>query len=229
MKYKIMCGDCLNVMSGMESGSVSLIITSPPYNMRQRKDSNHGLWKQSLLNTGYEGYEDDMPNDLYIEWQRECLSEMLRLIPATGAIFYNHKWRIKDGLLNDRHDIVSGFPVRQIIIWQRDGGFNFNDHYFLPSYEVIYLIAKSDFRLKPQANHAMDVWSIRQDLNNNHPAPFPLALTNRIVKSTYASTVLDPFMGSGTVGLSCKKYNRDFIGIDLSEKYCQLAYERITR
>ena len=53
-----------------------------------------------------------MPHAEYVEWQRACLGEMLRLIPSTGAIFYNHKWRPQKGLLQDRADIMAGFPVR---------------------------------------------------------------------------------------------------------------------
>lgn len=87
-----------------------------------------------------------MPHDKYIDWQRRCLAEMLRIIPEDGAIFYNHKWIVQGSLLQDRQDIVSGFPVRQIIIWKRKGGINFNPGYFLPTYEVIYLICKKDFR-----------------------------------------------------------------------------------
>ena len=77
---------------------------------------------------------------------------MMRLLREDGAIFYNHKWRVQGGLLQDRSEIVKGFPVRQIIIWKRDGGINFNRGYFLPTYEVIYLIAKSAFRLRSKAN-----------------------------------------------------------------------------
>jgi hypothetical protein len=75
--------------------------------------------------------------------------------------------------LQDRQDIVGGFPVRQIIIWKRKGGHNFNSGYFLPTFEVIYLIAKKDFHLSPKANGAGDVWEFAQEQNNNHPAPFP--------------------------------------------------------
>lgn len=39
--------------------------------------------------------------------------------------------------------------------------------------------------------------------------------------------VIDPFMGSGTTGLACKKYNVDFIGIELDEEYCKIAGERL--
>src|SRR3990167_10717068 len=115
---------------------------------------------------------------------------MLRLIPEDGAIFYNHKWRVQGGLLQDRQDIVSGFPVRQIIIWKRKGGINFNAGYFLPTYEVIYMIAKKNFKLASKANALGDVWEISQEFKNEHPAPFPVELTNRIISSSLADVVL---------------------------------------
>ena len=101
---------------------------------------------------------------------------MMRVLTPEGAIFYNHKWRVQKGLLQDRTDIVDGFPVRQIIIWQRSGGFNHNPGYFLPTYEVVYLIAKPGFRLAPKAGGVGDVWRIRQDRGNPHPASFPVDL-----------------------------------------------------
>ena len=96
---------------------------------------------------------------------------MMRLLRHDGAIFYNHKWRVQAGLLQDRSEIVKGFPVRQIIIWKRDGGINFNPGYFLPTYEVIYLIAKAAFRLRPKANAIGDVWHIPQESRNLTPPP----------------------------------------------------------
>ena len=152
---------------------------------------------------------------------------MLRLIPEDGAIFYNHKWRVQGGLLQDRQDIVSGFPVRQIIIWRRKGGLNFNPGYFLPTYEVIYLIAKSKFMLKNKANAHGDVWEFTQEMNNDHPAAFPVRLIDRIVGSTDGKIVLDPFMGSGTTAISALNFGRNYIGIDLSPEYCEMAENRI--
>ncbi|OHA74951.1 MAG: DNA modification methylase [Candidatus Wildermuthbacteria bacterium RIFCSPLOWO2_01_FULL_48_35] len=168
-----------------------------------------------------------MPHDEYVKWQRDCLAEMLRLIPEDGAIFYNHKWRVQGGLLQDRQDIVSGFPVRQIIIWKRKGGLNFNPGYFLPTYEVIYLIAKPKFALKTKANAHGDVWEFTQEMNNDHPAAFPVSLIDRIVGSTDAKIVLDPFMGSGTTALSALNFGRDYVGIDISPEYCKMADNRI--
>jgi modification methylase len=154
---------------------------------------------------------------------------MLRLLQDDGAIFYNHKWRVQNGLLQDRADIVSDFPVRQIIIWQRAGGVNFNDAFFCPMYEVIYVIAKPKFRLLPRANGVGDIWRINQDNKNKHPAPFPVDLPDRIIRSTNAEIILDPFIGSGTTAVAAKRLNRHYIGIELSTVYCEMARQRIKK
>jgi site-specific DNA-methyltransferase (adenine-specific) len=231
---KIICGDTLEVMRCIPSGAVDLIVTSPPYNLKNStgngmKDGRGGKWANAALQKGYSHYDDCMPHDKYVKWQRECLAEMMRVIPEDGAIFYNHKWRVQAGLLQDRNDIVSGFPVRQIIIWGRKGGLNFNAGYFLPTYEVIYLIAKPKFILKSKANAVGDIWEFTQEMNNKHPAAFPVNLIDRIISSTEAKVILDPFMGSGTTAISAINFNRNYIGIDLSPDYCQMAEERVRK
>jgi site-specific DNA-methyltransferase (adenine-specific) len=230
---KFICGDAVTVMREMPSRSVDLVVTSPPYNLKNStgngmKNGTGGKWANAALQKGYSHHDDNLPHEEYVAWQRECLTEMMRVLTPDGAIFYNHKWRVQNGLLQDRQDIVGGFPVRQIIIWQRKGGINFNPGYFLPTYEVIYLIANKDFKLLPKANAYGDVWEIPQERNNVHPAPFPEELVNRIIGSTKAKIVLDPFMGSGTTAIVAKKLGRNFIGIDISPEYCHLASERIS-
>jgi len=231
-KNKILCGDCVELMKKLPDGSIDLVVTSPPYNLKNStgngmKDGRGGKWANAKLVNGYDNYNDCMPHKDYVEWQRNCLKELLRVIPETGAIFYNHKWRVQKGLLQDRQDIVKDFPVRQIIIWKRAGGINFNKGYFLPTYEVVYLIAKPKFTLAPKANAFGDVWEIKQEMNNEHPAPFPLALADRIIKSTLAKNVLDPFMGSGTTALAALHNSIDYVGFDVSKEYCQMAKKRI--
>lgn len=222
----------MDIMKGLPDNSFDLIVTSPPYNLKNStgngmKDGRGGKWKNAELVNGYSHHDDCMPHEDYAKWQRECLTEMIRLIPDHGAIFYNHKWRVQDGLLQDRQDIVQGFPIRQIIIWKRKGGINFNAGYFLPTYEVIYLIAKPDFKLVPKANAHGDVWEFKQEMNNPHPAPFPVELIDRIISSTDAKTVLDPFMGSGTTAIASLINNRKYFGIELSPDYVSMARQRI--
>jgi site-specific DNA-methyltransferase (adenine-specific) len=228
-------------MNQMPAKSIGGIVTSPPYNLRTGTGNgmHHGggsLWRLAQLRAGYSNnLGDNLPYDKYVKWQRDCLSAMLRLLRDDGAIFYNHKWRVQDGLLQDRSEIVRGFPVRQIIIWQRSGGINFNCSYFLPTYEVIYLICNSRFRLAkssdpkhPKATCGIgDVWSVKQDRNNPHPAPFPVEIPKRCIQSISAEVILDPFSGSGTTALAAEMLDRKWIGIDVVNTYCESARKRI--
>ncbi len=229
---KVHEGDCVATLDRMPAESIDLFVTSPPYNIRNStgnglKDGRGGKWANAALLNGYSHHDDAMPHDEYVEWQRNCLMAMMRVLKPDGAIFYNHKWRVQAGLLQDRHDIVEGFPVRQIIIWQRDGGINFNPGYFLPTYEVIYLICKPDFRLAPKANAAGDVWRIPQESTNPHPAAFPMELAQRCIQSTNAKVVCDPFMGSGSTAIAAEAAGREWVGVELSKDYCKQATERI--
>jgi DNA modification methylase len=63
--------------------------------------------------------------------------------------------------------------------------------------------------------------------NYGHPCPKPLAWAKWLIEKSKAQTVLDPFMGSGTTGVAAKELGRDFIGIELSPKYFDIAKERI--
>lgn len=231
---RVICGDCIGIMSKIPDKSVDLVVTSPPYNLKNSsgngmKDGRGGKWSNAALINGYDNYDDCMPHKEYTSWQRKCLNEMVRILKDDGAIFYNHKWRVQKGILQQRNDITDGFPVRQIIIWKRKGGINFNPGYFLPTYEVIYLIAKPKFRLTKGANSFGDVWEFTQEMRNPHPAPFPVPLIERIISSTNAKLILDPFIGSGTTAIAALKLKRNFIGIDISKEYCEIAQQRITK
>lgn len=220
----------------MPSESVDLVVTSPPYNLgkpSKQYSISGSVGRNKMITESYDTHCDSMNRDKYVSWQREILSECLRLIKPTGAIFYNHKPRIKNGLLNNCSDILLGFPVRQQIIWQRDGGLNFTDTYFLPTHEYIFLIVKPDFKLKRKANAIGDVWRMLAGNHNSgkmneHPCPFPEELPRRCIQSSlHNQIVLDPFSGSGTTCAVAKSLGCDYIGIDLSENYCQMARERI--
>lgn len=165
---KIIFGDCLEVMKNFPDKSIDVVITSPPYNLLNstgnglKKNTNCGKWKNAAIKNGYANYDDNMPYDKYISWQKKCVAEMFRIIKDDGAIFYNNKNRVQNGLLEDRGEIVRNFPLRQIIIWKRSGAINFNSGYFLPTTEQIYLICKKNFKLAKGANKNTDVWEVTQ-------------------------------------------------------------------
>ena len=226
-------GDCIDLMNQLPTGSVDLVVTSPPYNILLTTgggfSNTPSIWPNAALRKGYEGHSDKMEYGAYVEWQRACLDAMLDVVKEDGAIFYNHKWRVQGGLIQDRAEIVEGFPVRQIIIWQRAGGMMFGRSFFTPTYEVIYLIAKRGFLLDEGKSKMGDVWSFPQELKNPHPASYPIELPRRCIDATDAGIVLDPFMGSGSTAIAAQICGRKWIGFDNSEEYCRMARDRISR
>ena len=96
------------------------------------------------------------------------------------------------------------------------------------------MISKRKPKLISEYGKRFNVWNVhpfKGKLRKNHPAIFPeqLAHDHIISWSNKKDIILDPMMGSGTVGVVCKKLGRDFIGIDLSEKYCKLGKDRIRK
>lgn len=89
------------------------------------------------------------------------------------------------------------------------------------------MICNKDFKLAKGANKWTDVWEIKQEMKNPHPAPFPEELIDRIISSTTGQIILDPFGGSGTTAVSSKKFGRNFILIEKSGFYCKMAKMRI--
>lgn len=77
----------------------------------------------------------------------------------------------------------------------------------------------------------LNIWDISPNKNNKtgHPAVFPLQLVRDhiLTWSNEGDLVLDPFMGSGTTGIACLETNRDFIGIEIDEKYFGIAKDLI--
>jgi DNA modification methylase len=71
------------------------------------------------------------------------------------------------------------------------------------------------------------VMEFKQEMKNEHPAPFPVALIERIIASTDAQLILDPFMGSGTTAVVAMGLKRNYIGIELSPDYCKMSEQRI--
>lgn len=233
--YNLILGDCLEKMKEMPDGSFDLIITSPPYNLSNssgngfKGDISSGKWKNAALAKGYGLHRDDMPHSEYTAWQHNILNECWRLLADDGAIFYNHKPRVQNGEVVLPTIYNPGLPLRQIVIWDRKGGFNFNQSFYLPSHEYIMVFAKPDFRLKSKAASGIkDIWAILPERSSNkHPAPFPVQVPANILETTTGQRVLDPFCGSGTTGVACIRHNRHFTGIELEPKWRDMAKARL--
>ena len=231
--YKIM--DAFEYMRSFKTGTIRGVITSPPYNKQfRRRGGKCSNWANSkLMADNYAQYNDDMKPEQYVAWQRQFLTEALRLVGDEGVILYNIGRHIKNLKEDRRQSIIEGFPVRQTIIWNRKSSNNQGGKrpsIFPPIYELIYVIAGKDWRLPQRYIKEMrywgDVWSIPFETRNPHPAPFPVALAERMVK-TADGPVMDPFAGSGTVGVAAHRLGYAYHLCDISPEYKDLFFQRM--
>lgn len=100
---KIYNEDCLETLSRMEENSIDLIVTSPPYNKNSYAPSSGADKSWSALRgrqIPYDVYNDSMPPQDYENWQRNIISECIRVLKPSGSLFYNHKDILVGGVLS---------------------------------------------------------------------------------------------------------------------------------
>lgn len=220
---------------------VDLVFTSPPYNLGASPWPKLGNWKQGDSVDGkskwrngsdggggitYDEHADTMPWPEYEAWQRSALTLMWATLNDKGAIFYNHKPRVVGGKVWLPLVLNPGLPLRQVVIWARSGGMNYNPTCFLPTHEWVMILAKEAWRLKSKAAAGIgggDVWKVTQARTKLHPAPFPVDLPATAIEATAPCLVLDPFVGAGTTLLAARRAGVQSIGVEKSESYCEAA------
>lgn len=215
-----------------ELSGVDLVFTSPPYNLGTCPTGTAGVRRSSIAARdfagGYASYSDAMPQDEYDDWQRATVTALWGTLSERGAVFYNHKPRILRGIVTLPTTYGEGLPLRQVIVWDRGTGMNFSRSFFLPKCEWICVWAKPAFRLSSRsAGKVGDVWRIRPEHAADHPAPFPVELPTTAIEPTEAELILDPFAGSGTTLLAARNLGRRAVGIEMDERYCEIAARRV--
>ena len=211
-------GDCLEVMDKLiEDGvTVDAIITDPPFN----------------IGYNYNSYRDKMKEDDYYQW----LSDIVQDTPCVIIHYAEqlHKLSIKLGKAPEKvvswvYNSNTGKQHRQIAFYGIKPDFRkVGQPYKNPTDKRIKKRIAEGKRAK-----LYDWWNINQVKNvskdkTEHPCQMPIEVMERIVGILPDNaTILDPFMGSGTTGVACKNLNRNFIGIELDDKYFNIARERI--
>jgi DNA modification methylase len=236
-------GDCREVLSDL-SGSgdtlAQIVVTSPPYNMGLTPGGNgRGMYRASGSRKGgrfRDGYgdgehDDAMPQTEYDEWQRDIIELLWASIPNDGAIFNNHRVRIEHGRARLPLGMDFGPAVlRQVITWDRGTGIGVNRRHFCAVAEWIMLLAKVEFNVKNHSASGMgDVWRLGMESDRSHPASFPMSLPLRALDASSARSALDPFAGSGTTLMAAKVLGIPAVGVEVSERYCEIAARRLTQ
>lgn len=231
----LIAGDALTSLRDLDSDSVDLGITSPPYN---KQEKNKGWLVNSVV---YDSAGDALPENEYQNSQVEVLNEIFRATKHGGSFFYNHKIRWHKGEMFHPMDWLrkTRWNIKQEIIWDRTLAANIRGWRFWQTDERIYWLYKpADGKLIGKELASMDakmtsVWRGVPETGNDHPAPFPLWLPARIIISVLRDaergTVLDPYLGSGTTAVAAKLLGHRYVGIDASEKYLDAARLRLER
>ena len=223
--------DAVAFLKRMKGKGVAGVATSPPYNKafngRGKKPGSN--WKNSkLMADSYSHFDDNLPEDQYIKWQRSVLEASLECVGEDGVILYNIGRKIKNLYEDRRERVVAGFPVRQVVIWNRGSTHNQGGKrpsMLPPIYELIYVIAGKNWRLPEkylsEFRYWGDVWRINPEMRNPHPAPFPLELALRMAKLV-DGPIADPFAGSGTIGIAAIELGMPYYLNDISPDYQEM-------
>lgn len=240
-------------MLEIEDESVSLVVTSPPYNIGVRYGNKHKNGK--VVDSKGVKYEDELSEEEYRELLKTVFNECKRILKKNGSIWINIKNKYHDGIITPPFWITDFFKdmyLKNLIVWNFDWGGS-TDKRFSPRYEFVFWFTKNkdDYifnldkikvpalnyrpdRFKSQWKNPSDVWYIQMVSGNypertSHPAQYPEELIERIiaVASNEGDIILDPFVGSGTTARVAKDLNRKFLGYDTNEEYIKIAENRL--
>ena len=226
----LMNGDCLELIKQIPSNSVDLILIDPPYEISRPTNF------QSGEETGRDTDRFRISMD-FGEWDKNftglevVIKEGYRILRQGGTMicFYD-LWKIET--LKNLYD-SNKFKQVRFIEWMKTNPVPINSkiNYLTNAREVAVSAIKGS---KPTFNSSYDNGLYSYPIcagkeRTIHPTQKPLSLiTDLVLKhSNEGDMVLDCFMGSGTTGVACKNTNREFIGIELDEKYYKVACERL--
>ena len=218
-------GDCLEVLKSMPSESIDLIVTDPPYKLTSRGCSGTmgGYWKgEKAKKCVVFDFNDIKCADYIPEFYRILKDKTICYIMCNNK---NLQEMINVGT-------SCGFKFVKCLIW--DKGNKICGRYYMGCYEYILLFRKGGDR--PINNCGtpdiifLPIKKLKDNNGNNlHDTEKPVDLMKILIENSSAENelVLDPFMGIGSTGIACMNTNRNFIGIELDEKYFNIAKERI--
>jgi DNA modification methylase len=249
---KIFCGKSEEVIDELPDKSVNLIITSPPYNI----DLGNKKVKSKRFKK-YDEYEDNISHEQFLNDRRIFFEKAKRILKDDARIIINisddKNGRIPLGA-DIVHLMVRelGYKMYTTIVWNKSnqtsnrcswGSFMSPVAPSFPTpFEWIYVFYNktpklihrgiTDLDRKEFVDWSLAYWNFSGESKMkqfDHPAMFPEELPKRCIKmfSFKGDVVLDPYNGVGTTCLVAKKFDRKYIGIDLSEEYCKKAESRL--
>lgn len=228
-------GDCTEELKKVPDRTVDLILTDPPYNlgnfMINRSTNLSRMRENFFADAGWDNLEFD-------EW-KNCMdaffSAAARVIAVGGSmVIFMSIIKVETIIeLAEKH----GFYYKTTGIWHKLNPMprNMNLHFVNSTEAWIYFTYKTKtgtFNNDNKIVHdfiELPVVSNGEKKAGKHPTQKPIALLEHFITllSNEGDLVVDPFMGSGSTGVACKKNNRNFVGIELDLGYYEIAKRRI--
>jgi len=205
----IYLGDCRDILPTLEK--VDLVLTDPPYGVSHKKKGEPYMAGDNI-------------NQLPL-----VLPLFYKVIKEDGGFFvFSSTEYLREALLA----FQTYFKMHNIIIWDKQVPiYPHHTSHFKLQYEPIIYGSRGLHYLKK--NRGSDIVRCAIDRGNNrvHPTQKPVELLLELLKATDDSKVdiLDPFLGSGSTAIAAKKLNRKCIGIEIEEKYCEIAAKRCSQ
>jgi len=236
----IIHGDCREVLPLIPDKSIDLVLTSPPYNMRLRTRNGEYAEREwgEHFSKKYADFHDALPIEEYYSIHRFLLYEYLRL---SSVSFVNTQ--VVTGSKEAWVRLIGDFSkaIKDIAIWDKgEGQPAMNSGVMNRATELILILENGEIKGRTFTNSYFprgtmpDIWRFGRGGNGDvkgHSALFPDKLVARVLNgwSKPSDLILDPFLGSGTTAYCAKKLNRKCIGIEIEEKYCEIAAKRCSQ
>ncbi len=222
-------GVCLEVMEGFEHGSVDAVVTDPPYCSGGLSESSrasaNGQGVRSKIISRFGWFQGDNMGTAGLAWLIRAIAvRSFKIIKSEGSLLLFCDWRMTSSLQPAIES--AGWRSQGIVVWDKKHfgmgrGFR-NQHEF-----ILHFTAGAPVYYSASIGNVIQADRVGPDREHQTEKPASLIGVLLEVVSTKAQTILDPFMGSGTTGVACANLGRKFIGIEIEEKYFDIACRRI--
>ena len=219
-------GDCLEIMKDIPDSSIDLVVIDPPYELETQRGG--GFFRNS--------------NEKRRKYQDEIESMMTGISEQLLDILCNKMKKVNMYIFCSRTQMLTLLNYANknkfswnLLTWHKTNPIPTCNNKYLNDTEYIVFMREKGVQVfgsyHTKKSYFITSVNKKEKQLYGHPTIKPLdIIENLIVNSSQENdTILDCFMGSGTTGVACKNLNRNFIGIELDEKYFNIAKERIEK
>lgn len=220
-------GDCRDAIAEIPAG-VDLVVTDPPYASGARRDADRqvrGAMLRSMEDADW--FSHDAMTAWGFSWFIRSVFSDLRPKLSNGAHVYAFiDWRQTPNLYGMLE--ATGYRVNQCLVWAKP-------HFGMGSYwrnQHENIVFASNGQPKAMLNRGMGSVITAAAVSPEsrvHPTEKPVALLVALIRGVPGGLVFDPFCGSGTTLAAARLAGRRAIGVELEERYCEIAAKRLAQ